>query len=123
MEKVPGAGIELLRVHLTLLINLLISFNFFLSTIIMVGVYGRFQFKDPLIGLLLVSAAISLLTKEFDDAISITVVRHGYKLLVYLITIIIIIYVLFSRQLLSLLQSLLYRYYWIITNSPVINNY
>ncbi len=82
MEKVPGAGIELLRVHLTLLINLLISFNFFLSTIIMVGVYGRFQFKDPLIGLLLVSAAISLLTKEFDDAISITVVRHGYKLLV-----------------------------------------
>jgi magnesium-transporting ATPase (P-type) len=34
------------------------------------------QFKDPLIMLLLASAVISVLMHQFDDAISITVVRN-----------------------------------------------
>lgn len=35
------------------------------------------QFKDPLILLLLASAVISILMHQFDDAISITVVRRA----------------------------------------------
>lgn len=35
-----------------------------------------FQFKNPLIMLLLASAVISVLMHQFDDAVSITVVRN-----------------------------------------------
>lgn len=40
----------------------------------------RVQFKDPLILLLLASAVISVLMHQFDDAISITVVRSQQSL-------------------------------------------
>ena len=45
----------------------------------------HFQFKNPLIMLLLASAVISVLMHQFDDAVSITVVRKNiyiFKLLV-----------------------------------------
>lgn len=35
-----------------------------------------FQFKDPMILLLLASAFVSILMKQFDDAVSITVVSE-----------------------------------------------
>lgn len=35
-----------------------------------------FKFKDPMIMLLLASAFVSILMKQFDDAVSITVVRR-----------------------------------------------
>lgn len=39
--------------------------------------FFHFQFKNPLIMLLLASAVISVLMHQFDDAVSITVVRKN----------------------------------------------
>lgn len=41
--------------------------------VLMTGFF--FQFKDPMIMLLLASAFVSILMRQFDDAVSITVVR------------------------------------------------
>jgi len=39
-----------------------------------------FQFRNPLIMLLLASALVSVAMRQFDDAVSITVVSYLYKL-------------------------------------------
>ena len=41
------------------------------------------KFKEPMIALLLGSAAVSLLTSQYDDAISISLVRAGWGLAWY----------------------------------------
>lgn len=45
------------------------------NKIVLMTGFFFFQFKDPMIMLLLASAFVSILMRQFDDAVSITVVR------------------------------------------------